>query len=1218
MLILAVSMYHPAYGQMSGSYTIGPAGDYANFNAAVAALVAQGVSAPVVFEVAAGTYQEQVSIPAIAGASASNTITFQSAGGDSTAVVLQYSAGAAQNYVLALDSTGYVIFQSMTIKTLDATYANVVTITGTTSHVSLLNNQLLGLDSTLAVVLSWDATNNDLVIRNNLIRGGQVGIELVGEETAYETGTIISGNMLQDQSKAGIIVKYQQAEQITGNRITHDQGIEQTWVGINPTHCSGTMAEPALIANNMVSFNSTQKSAGIHLYSSNYQHIYYNSILVYGDAPDSRAFNQEAGGGSNVLKNNILSNTARGLVFYATDLSACSSDYNDLLTTGVYFAYSNGFINTMTDWQSATNKDSHSISADPLFVDSTDLHSRQLLLAGYGTAVAEVTTDIDNEPRPAATPTIGADELIYTCTTPMQGVHTIGANGIGEYGSFKEAVLALYSCGVADSLTFVVSAGTYQEQVAINGLSIHYPNGWQPVTFAGQTPTNDAHLQYAADAANNYTLMLDNAKKIHFQNMTLAALDTTYGRVIYLQHAVDSLSFSDNTITGINTALKDDNLACVYVANMYEDSLAHVQFTNNRIAYGSDGISGREWPIQKVFYLASDRNRFEGQSRAAIYLYAQRLTATGNNITGPAGYGISTTAYDTAVIAGNTINLTGDEGYGLEINAKAGIYNNFISLDNGWGGIFLQSSSSVVAFNTVLLHSHEDGLSACLFAQGAHATVLNNIFVNRKNERIIIDEIKNYQYITSDYNDIYSPNSNFDFDNYKASTGEGEHSISVMPQFVSDTDLHTHTAVLDSRGLPVAGITTDIDGDLRDAANPDIGADEFDNPQFYAGQDTVFCYYDQNFAQPAWVYDIGRGYDTYQWSNGSDSSAIVIDSQTPLGSTDYIVTVTTAGTSYTDTVTITYARPEALTQTDYCLNEGQELTITAAPNEAYLWSTGDTTRSITITAWTAPTVTVTDQYGCQNRGTVNIESNTHIARLNMPADTAICANQQLVLQANDYANNDVYDRYGFVWNTGDTTQVYTVDGSTTGAGTYLIKVQVLNKTTTLGCTTSDSVEVTVKPVADVVLSRDGDDLVVDYTDGTVYTWYWNYAEITSGLITRLTPDKNGDYFVEVIEANGCEARSNTLSFTITGIEKAAANVFHIYPNPSDGNFIIYYPVVANRPEVMILTAQGRLVYYDRAAATQQQVVHLQGLPSGVYVLRIRVDGRVFNQRLLIY
>ncbi|HHL52650.1 MAG TPA: T9SS type A sorting domain-containing protein, partial [Flammeovirgaceae bacterium] len=400
--------------------------------------------------------------------------------------------------------------------------------------------------------------------------------------------------------------------------------------------------------------------------------------------------------------------------------------------------------------------------------------------------------------------------------------------------------------------------------------------------------------------------------------------------------------------------------------------------------------------------------------------------------------------------------------------------------------------------------------------------------------------------------------------------------------------------------------------------NPDIGADEFDNPQFYAGQDTVFCYYDQNFDQPAWVYDIGRGYDTYQWSNGSDSSAIVIDSQTPLGSTDYIVTVTTASASYTDTVTITYARPQALTQTDYCLNEGQALTITAAPNEAYLWSTGDTTRSITITAWTVPTVTVTDRYGCQNRDTANIESNTHIARLNMPADTAICANQQLVLQANDYANNDVYDRYGFVWNTGDTTQVYTVDGSTTGAGTYLIKVQVINKTTTLGCTTSDSVEVTVKPVADVVLSRDGDDLVVDYTDGTAYTWYWNSAEIASGIITRLTPDKNGDYFVEVVEANVCEARSNTLSFAITGIEEAATTVFHIYPNPSDGNFIIYYPAMTNRPEVMILTAQGRLVYYSRATATQQQVVHLQGLPSGVYLLRIRVDGRVFNQRLLIY
>jgi hypothetical protein len=52
--------------------------------------------------------------------------------------------------------------------------------------------------------------------------------------------------------------------------------------------------------------------------------------------------------------------------------------------------------------------------------------------------------------------------------------------------------------------------------------------------------------------------------------------------------------------------------------------------------------------------------------------------------------------------------------------------------------------------------------------------------------------------------------------------------VNVLPNFVSSTDLHLTTAncALDGRGTPVS-VTTDIDAASRDAATPDIGADEF-------------------------------------------------------------------------------------------------------------------------------------------------------------------------------------------------------------------------------------------------------------------------------------------------------------------------------------------------------------------------------------------------------
>lgn len=63
-------------------------------------------------------------------------------------------------------------------------------------------------------------------------------------------------------------------------------------------------------------------------------------------------------------------------------------------------------------------------------------------------------------------------------------------------------------------------------------------------------------------------------------------------------------------------------------------------------------------------------------------------------------------------------------------------------------------------------------------------------------------------------------------------SGREGNSISADPNFLdaANNNLHINPSVppsLDSAGTPVAGITTDIDGDVRNSVTPDIGADEF-------------------------------------------------------------------------------------------------------------------------------------------------------------------------------------------------------------------------------------------------------------------------------------------------------------------------------------------------------------------------------------------------------
>jgi hypothetical protein len=68
---------------------------------------------------------------------------------------------------------------------------------------------------------------------------------------------------------------------------------------------------------------------------------------------------------------------------------------------------------------------------------------------------------------------------------------------------------------------------------------------------------------------------------------------------------------------------------------------------------------------------------------------------------------------------------------------------------------------------------------------------------------------------------------------WQAATGQDANSLALEPIFVSTSNLHLLTGsncALHRMGTPIAGITTDIDGNTRNAVAPDMGADEFIAP----------------------------------------------------------------------------------------------------------------------------------------------------------------------------------------------------------------------------------------------------------------------------------------------------------------------------------------------------------------------------------------------------
>ena len=135
----------------------------------------------------------------------------------------------------------------------------------------------------------------------------------------------------------------------------------------------------------------------------------------------------------------------------------------------------------------------------------------------------------------------------------------------------------------------------------------------------------------------------------------------------------------------------------------------------------------------------------------------------------------------------------------------------------------------------------------------------------------------------------------------------------------------------------------------------------FDNTAALLGNDTSVC-------SNSYTLDAGAGWSGYLWSNNAISQSIQV---TKTGT--YWVEVTNAsGCQKRDSVFITLNAPEFKlpADTSFC---GTSLTLKAnSPSDKYLWNTGDTTESISITKSGSYSVTLTKGL-CVVSDTIKIE-----------------------------------------------------------------------------------------------------------------------------------------------------------------------------------------------------------------------------------------------------
>jgi hypothetical protein len=257
---------------------------------------------------------------------------------------------------------------------------------------------------------------------------------------------------------------------------------------------------------------------------------------------------------------------------------------------------------------------------------------------------------------------------------------------------------------------------------------------------------------------------------------------------------------------------------------------------------------------------------------------------------------------------------------------------------------------------------------------------------------------------------------------------------------------------------------------------------------------------------------------TYLWSNGATTQSITVNQA---GVYSAVVTTTNGCVDTTATYTTTvFADADtsvvASGSLDFCSYD--DVTLTAAAGQTYLWSNGATTQSITVSQAGSYSAVVTTTNGCSDT------TATYTTTVFADADTSVTVSGPLDFCSYDDVTLTAAAGQSYAWNTGDTSQAIT----STIAGTYSVIV-----TTSNGCTdTTVDYNTTIFADADtsVVVTQTlfcaSDSAILIAAPGQSYLW--NNGDSTQASVVNTT----GDYFVTATTINGCVATSDTTSITV--------------------------------------------------------------------------------------
>jgi hypothetical protein len=371
--------------------------------------------------------------------------------------------------------------------------------------------------------------------------------------------------------------------------------------------------------------------------------------------------------------------------------------------------------------------------------------------------------------------------------------------------------------GIALSGGTIGTAGADNDSNTIRNNSISnvfygiYANGTSATSTGGDDSLNiDLNVIGPAVSGANNTgfagIWVGNSVFMSMGGNTVRNLTATASNAggIRLDSNVNGAAVSQNTVTNINSSAAASGTAGItgiYLGNAVINSTVSRNAITTVVSTTTSGYTARGIMVNSG--IAASNDTIVNNFITDVYCFEDA-----SNIYWPIGIALEGASGGINIFA-NSVNLFGSHpGYSSNTTGGAApaMFNN-------------STGSSIDIRDNVFTSSYENTTSTGDKAYAIYSVAAASAYSN------------------IDYNDYYTSGPGIPVLGFlgtdqttiaawRVATGKDANSKNVDPLFVSATDLHLQlSSTLLGMGISIGGVTTDIDGDLRQSP-PDIGADE--------------------------------------------------------------------------------------------------------------------------------------------------------------------------------------------------------------------------------------------------------------------------------------------------------------------------------------------------------------------------------------------------------